>query len=291
MTNSKDILNNPDEELVAILSQIDEKATALKIPFFLIGATARDIYFSNIYGIPPRRLTFDVDFGIQVKDWDQYNALTNALIHSGFFRRDETLAHRFHHSSSRLIDFLPFGEIERLSGLVVWPFEDGAALTTIGFEEALSSSVEIQFRADPFLLIRVATPIGLTLMKLIAWDQDIENRSDYAKDLRFFMEEYFNAGGAAGLDELVKRAPAGFDPELAGPWLLGREVARLAGTQARGEVARILERETRVGSQYRLGQQMIAGGFDPREDLSSALNLLRGLTSGFMEQLGRERQI
>jgi len=40
--------------------------------FFLAGATARDLMLVNVYGLRPGRATRDIDFGIAIESWDEF---------------------------------------------------------------------------------------------------------------------------------------------------------------------------------------------------------------------------
>jgi len=50
------------------------------VPFFLIGATARDFILTHGYKIASPRATLDIDIGIRVPDWDQFMKLRQDLL-------------------------------------------------------------------------------------------------------------------------------------------------------------------------------------------------------------------
>lgn len=58
---SHNLIGKIDEKTVAILSEIDTIARKLNLPFFIVGATARDIILQHAHGIHPSRATLDVD--------------------------------------------------------------------------------------------------------------------------------------------------------------------------------------------------------------------------------------
>ena len=45
------------------LKAVAQTANALNLPYFLAGATARDLVLENVFGRPPGKLTRDLDFG------------------------------------------------------------------------------------------------------------------------------------------------------------------------------------------------------------------------------------
>ncbi len=74
-----------DEKTVKILSEIDAIARDLKLAFFIVGATARDILLQHAHGIRTTRATLDVDIGVFVTDWDQFQILKEALVNTEKF--------------------------------------------------------------------------------------------------------------------------------------------------------------------------------------------------------------
>lgn len=62
-TISHNLTGKLDERTVALLSEIDTIADDLKLPFFIAGATARDILLQHAHDIHPVRATLDIDIG------------------------------------------------------------------------------------------------------------------------------------------------------------------------------------------------------------------------------------
>ncbi len=60
---------------IAVILAVHKSANELAIPFFLIGATARDIILQHEFNIDPIRSTVDVDFAVQVENWGKFNQL------------------------------------------------------------------------------------------------------------------------------------------------------------------------------------------------------------------------
>jgi predicted nucleotidyltransferase len=55
-------------------------ASSAKCEYFVAGATARDIVLVNVYGLRPGRATRDIDFGIAIENWEQFEVLKQRLI-------------------------------------------------------------------------------------------------------------------------------------------------------------------------------------------------------------------
>lgn len=83
---------------------------ALGIPFFVIGAKARDMVLMDGYSIETIRRTEDVDFGIQISIWDQFEKVKQQLIKTGFFTPTRE-TQRLVFKESLMVDVVPFGYI------------------------------------------------------------------------------------------------------------------------------------------------------------------------------------
>jgi predicted nucleotidyltransferase len=281
-----DISNNISHRLPAesaeILCDVAMHARALDIPFFVLGATARDIIFGVLYDIPTPRATLDIDLALRVRDWDQYTRLRTRMIGTGDYEEDRHQHQRLLHVNGALIDLVPFGPLESPAGIIAWPPEQDVMMQTAGFEEALASAIELVVGEDPECSIRVCTPAALAAMKLIAWHEKYPARKKDAQDLLFLMKEYVHAGNEGRLyaDEKELFAAVNFSFEDASPMLLGRDMRKVVTTTTRNALLRILRAETADDSQFRLLSDMTTAGL--RDDTSTAavLTLLDRLTRG-----------
>lgn len=59
-----------DAILLKVLQTVAQEAAAAGIDCMLVGATARDILLTHVFGIPARRATYDIDFAVAVANWD-----------------------------------------------------------------------------------------------------------------------------------------------------------------------------------------------------------------------------
>jgi len=105
-----DLSEHIDSTIVAIYSIIAQRAYALDIQFLVVGATARDLILESAYNIPPLRRTMDIDIGVRVKDWEQFEALKTNLIQTGKIHPTR-LAYRVNFRNEYPIDIIPFGRI------------------------------------------------------------------------------------------------------------------------------------------------------------------------------------
>src|SRR5512147_210948 len=80
-------------------------ADSLGIPFFIVGAFSRDLILKHGYGVEPRRKTGDIDLGVEVANWEQFEKLKESLIGTGQFSLTPE-KHRLR-CGTILIDILP----------------------------------------------------------------------------------------------------------------------------------------------------------------------------------------
>ena len=164
-----------DQLTVDALLAIKKEADIFNISFFVVGAFARDIILEHCYGINPRRMTRDIDLGINVADWGQFDKLINALISTGKFSR--TKAPQRYLFDYIPIDIVPFGAIAGKHLRIVWPPEHEIFMSMVGFKEAFENSITVRLNSDPELDIKVPTLPGLAVMKLISWKEKYPERA------------------------------------------------------------------------------------------------------------------
>ncbi|MEH8017101.1 nucleotidyl transferase AbiEii/AbiGii toxin family protein [Rheinheimera muenzenbergensis] len=194
MTISLDLTNKLPAGIVEVYCRIHQVAIALDIPILIVGATARDIILVHGFGAAIERGTRDVDFGIEVQSWQHYQALQQALQQAGFNAHPHK-AHRFStHDRAGMpweIDLIPFGNVSDPQGQILWPPADDIAMTVLGFAEAYATGWNIILTGDPRFVIKVASPAGILLLKLIAWiERGQEFQGKDASDIYYLIRHY-----------------------------------------------------------------------------------------------------
>lgn len=66
--------------IIEILRLVFNTTSELNIPAFVVGATARDLIFEYVYEADILRATEDIDFGIAVGNWTDYEKIKKSLI-------------------------------------------------------------------------------------------------------------------------------------------------------------------------------------------------------------------
>ncbi len=219
-----------DPVTLDILRRVDSAAAAAGITFFVAGALARDIVLFHIFGCDPLRATQDVDLGIFVADWERFERLKSNLVREGNGFRATGAAQRLIYSEREdafgiPLDLIPFGMIERDDATLAWPPGQDVLMNVAGFAEAHESALVLALGDD--LRVRVVSLPSLAVLKLIAWrDRHLETNKD-ATDFLALARNYHEAGNLERLydTEQPLLTAAGFDPELAGAMLLGKDAA------------------------------------------------------------------
>jgi predicted nucleotidyltransferase len=232
-----------DPLLVEILQYVAAIASKLGIPFFVVGATARDLILRHGFGIEPGRATRDVDLGFRVASWDQYQELRVALTETEHFDPIGT-KQRLRFRGITPVDVLPFGPIADSETKIRWQPDEDIELDLTGFNEAFEYAIPVTVSRDPATEVRVASAAGLVLMKIFSWN-DRRPASKDAIDLGTLIRNYLHTGNEERLweehDDLSHRED--FDIQVAGAHILGRDLARICQKETRYKILEILDRE------------------------------------------------
>ena len=94
-----------EKPIVDALYLLKRIADSFGIPFFVVGAFSRDLILKHGYGIEPRRKTGDIDLGVEVANWEQFEKLKESLIATSQFCLNPE-KHRLR-CGTILIDILP----------------------------------------------------------------------------------------------------------------------------------------------------------------------------------------
>ena len=289
MSNLLDLCGKIDPLLPALFETLSDQASSLGIPFFVAGATARDMILESGHGLPSKRGTNDVDLGVRVSNWAEFEKLKEALSASGDFSQAKEVQ-RLLYRGERLVDILPFGGIADPKGEIRWPPGEDSVMSVVGFEDAYQAAQQVRVRADPPLDIRVASPVGLAIMKMIAWADRPNERKKDAQDLAHITEKYLDIGNYERLleDHMDLVEVEDFDYARAGARLLGRDIATIGKPGTVKKIKDILAGETAENSQYRLIRAMIgdsvAAAGETENRFEGLLTALRDLMVGLQER-------
>lgn len=286
--NLLDLSTKIDDLTCAVYEVIATVAATHNIPFFVVGATARDVILVHGYGLSIKRMTEDIDFGVQVSSWEQYAQLTSTLIETGQFAKAAE-KQRLLYQAKMMVDIVPFGAIADNDQTIAWPPEQAVEMNVQGFEDAYQHALHVRLKTTPELIVRFASPAGLAIMKIIAWrDRGPALRVKDALDLAYVMRTYADANNLERLygqhADLLPHHD--FFVEPSGARLLGRDISIIASPKTRDAILDILDAETEEQAQYHLIEDMVRKDFLNENAFENALTLLEALKLGIKEVLG-----
>jgi predicted nucleotidyltransferase len=137
-----------DATVVAILRSVAEEARAEGIDYMLVGATARDILLTHVFGLATRRATYDVDFAVAVKDWQQFDALRTRLIARGTFTPANKAQQRLYYQEGGNdprypLDLVPFGPISEGTNQIACPPDMQTVMSVAGYDDVLDAAENV----------------------------------------------------------------------------------------------------------------------------------------------------
>lgn len=207
-----------------LLEALERGFKKFDIDFYLVGATARDVWMKGVHDKPPKRATSDLDFGIMIKDSYLFNELKEYLIKEEEFVPYSRNAFVLIWKDKTQVDLIPFGELEK-EGIVT---VKGTGMTTMnveGFKEVfVEASEEIETEGQQF---KVCTLAGIIILKLIAWDDRPEIRGDDVRDIAEIIKNYFHFNSEAIWEHHFDLFEDDNELEEIAGQFLGREIGRI----------------------------------------------------------------
>lgn len=235
---SKIVIKELPEGLGQLYCMVFDTANKHNIELFIIGAMARDLVL--VYGFDARleRATRDVDFAIQVENWNDFKSLVSSLIHQGF-TQDPKQVHKLHYQDTNglpwEIDILPFGLIAGTNFMIKWPPNQDTAMMVLGFDTVFEHALQVIIECSGHQqIIRVASPAGLSLLKLIAWlEREPSYRKKDAQDIYYLIQTYSKIPDIYdALYEDGNMEAQDWEEDKASAMKLGQDAARLTNRGA-----------------------------------------------------------
>ena len=282
-TTLLDLSGKIDKVAVSALSRIHQISSSMKIPFFIVGATARDILLEVHYGIGSKRATLDIDIAVFIENWEQFNHLKDELIGIKHFTPTRDM-HRLLFQKRLPVDIVPFGGVAEKDDLVEWPPDGSIKMSVTGFQECFQHAVQVKISDKPKLSVSVVSLAGLAILKLVSWDDNSARRQKDASDLVFIVRNYLDAGN---LERLFEEAPdivdsSDYDYEAGSARLLGRDISKIAYTSTTNRLIEILRRESKNKRGHGIAMDVLQGdrfADESYEKVSAYFDaLLKGLT-------------
>ncbi len=233
-----------DEALFEVLVVFAEAAAAVRAPWLMIGATARIILLERVYNWPQGLATNDVDFGVQIRDWDHYQQLCDFIIKNDIFETERTPVKRFRTKRDMVFDLVPYGGVEDDKKQVFWPPDNDDVMTVRGFDGAANNAVNVIVNES--LTVPIVSPVGLCALKLFAWDERHAQHPDRdAQDIAYLLNNIESLYSSEMLfnDNLEAIEIADYHIQSAGFYQLGCDVRGLLSKEDLSFLTRMLSGE------------------------------------------------
>lgn len=249
-------LSNP--ELKEILQVLNAFFQSKKIDFYIVGATARDILLTNLYGLIPERKTMDIDIAIAISNWEEFEIIERELPQREYFEKDSHQKQRFIYKEFYAIDVIPFGGIAQKDGNIYWPPDGVIAMSVSGFPEIAAATISVSI--DNEFDIKVSSLSGFFLLKLMAWkDRHLYSSKD-AYDIALILDHYIEINQQRAYEEhydLYEAEP--FDQIEASGRLIARDIKVLIGgnNDTMTSLIKIIRREIDRSQESPLVNQLI----------------------------------
>ena len=176
------------DNLKELLHVVERVFIRCDVDFYLLGAIARDTWYAK--GQIESRATRDVDFAVYISETRKYAEVLEELINNHGFSEIKNVPFRLQTPFTFTIDIIPFGEIS--IDEAVFPDENwDRPIFVNGFEEIFRKATIQVIDEDDELEFKVATLPAILLLKLIAYDDRPEKRTQDPQDIAQIIENYF----------------------------------------------------------------------------------------------------
>lgn len=229
--------------LLTLIRTLDAVMRQLAIPYFIIGASARDILVEHVHGLDTARATRDIDFAVAISSWDDYERLKAKLSSTGEFTLGAN-AHRLMFGTDEgayPLDLVPFDGVEK-EGEIAWPPNGESVMNVAGYGDAYASALDIEI--EPGFQVKIVSLPAMVVLKILAWN-DRPERDKHASDVFLVLRSYHQAGQFDRLyDEALDLLEQyDYELEVAGAALLGIDARRDIAVDARTQVTQVFANE------------------------------------------------
>lgn len=281
---SLSIADKIDPATIFVYHDVAAAASSVGADWLVVGATARDMIYHAAFGLQIKRATADIDFAIHVDNWDTFKSITNLLVENHGFSRSKP-EHRLDLPNSKLwIDIIPFGAIAEADGKFRWPEEPEKEVSILGFQEALDTAIACEISHNPVLVLKVAHPAVLVMLKIISWQDRKHYKRTDAQDVAYALHFY---GDLDGNDMRVYDDPELYEGDLdmgtIGARLAGRDLAALAPGPALMDTRKFIQDEIDHGDESEFLADMMRGSTKLFAGYEQYAELLRNLAIGIDE--------
>ena len=254
-------------EIAALLKRLAVHFGRQGIPFYIVGAMARDLVLGMIHERKPARKTNDLDIAIMIQNWTAYEKASAELAADADFTKSKSQKQRWYYKQQLILDIIPFGEIAKADKHIYWPPDETMAMSVSGFSAMASAALEVII--DDEALVGVASLPGLFILKLSAWKDRHQETDRDAEDIGGLLAQYLeiNMERAAQEHSDIFEDEA-FTEFAASALLMGRDIRHLLADDLAlcDEIRSILADELDRAEESRLIQKILEADRSKRYD-------------------------
>ncbi len=248
-----------NDMLAETLQALEDCYRQIGADMYIVGAVARDLasFLLQINSTPRR--TVDLDVAVLLREWEQYQNLTDILLTHHFIKGTEK--QRFIYQGEYghncfTVDIVPFGTIAD-NEQVAWPPEGSPVMSVRCFEEVMQNADRIV--VDDSYSFYLATLSGQFLIKLDAWqDRHLRTKKD-AIDMVYILQNVYVAYAmkAQSLPLEIDINAEQFDTLVAGAEWIASDLKRMLTDRHRRYYADMLSAEIAKEENSELVNDMI----------------------------------
>lgn len=245
--------------LAETLQALAECYAALPAEVYVVGAAARDLAFRLLKVEPAARRTLDLDVAVMLRDWRQYDQLTEILLQHHFDKLPEKQRFVYrgaNNDNKYMVDIVPFGEIA-YDEQVAWPPEGTPVMSVRCFEDVMNNADKVL--VDNKFGFRLASLAGQFLIKLDTWyDRHLTTHKD-ATDMVYILQNVYlaYANASTSLPPEIDIDATNFDIVVAGAEWIASELKRILTDEHRRFYADALAAEVEKEEDSELLDQML----------------------------------
>ncbi|MDE5758244.1 MAG: hypothetical protein K2H85_06485, partial [Allobaculum sp.] len=158
----------------------------------IVGASARDLAMKLLDSGCSKRRTADLDVAVALNDWNQYEALSDALTKNHFKKlkaKQKFVYKGPNHDNDYEVDVVPFGQIAS-DELIKWPPMGCPEMSVRCYDDVMAKAVDLDIDG---IHVKIAPLAGQFLVKLDTWIDRNDRENKDAIDMRFILSQFYMA--------------------------------------------------------------------------------------------------
>jgi predicted nucleotidyltransferase len=276
---SSEQIGNPI--LIELLKKLTDCFNKTGMPFYVIGATARDIIMRLLTDTASYRRTQDLDIAMAIPDWEKFEEVSKTLQNTGLKKSEHQ--HQCFYMGDYELDIVPYGGVAKDNDTAYWPPEEDIAMLLKGFDEVLQDAITVSI--DGEFDIKIAPLHGLFLLKFNAWLDRHQQTDKDAEDMCFILKNYFDANvnrefSSGNYNEVYDRKD--FDIFLVGGIWIAYDLVKLLNSEQCNYYGNAIQQEIDKGETSMLINQTIEHNLGLSYDL--ALKTWQEMANIFKQQ-------